>query len=105
MLPPSQKPEGSRQAGARNHRRKMMVGVKDTSAVRSEESKSQQQAGHRKVNLNCPSDWQQLSGVASSASLGKMFKQRLRSSSIQGAFASGDGSAGMAHSFSEGALR
>jgi len=105
MLPPSQNPAGPGITGSR-FRKKVMMGTRKDVGISQEEAMSSSQGKLRKVDLKCPSDWQQLSGVASSASLGKMFKQRLRHNTMQGppgAFASSSSS--MGHSFSEGALR
>lgn len=106
MLPSSQKQGGSRLLAARNNRKKIVMSLKDTSGARSSDEGAHYHHGElRKVDLKCPSDWQQLSGMASSSSLSKMFKQRQRRNTIEGSFASGDGSSRMSQSYSEGALR
>lgn len=99
------------QVGSRAYRKKVVLqrGVKGlprsfglTSASGIEEQKPAHEMLRRKVNLKCPSDWQCMSGLTSAASLEKMFRQQVRTSTIQGPMVH---HASLGHSLSEGALR
>jgi len=115
MLPPPSPSLVGSSAGSppRRTRRKLVVSTNARELATSPRKSSEDQehrersALHRQINLKCPSDWQCISSVASTASLGKMYRQQMRGSVVRESFASRPRSSaglGLSQSLSEGAL-